>query len=175
MKTPAQGPYNTNLVDLLLRGDQLYWTNDGKWNNDYTAKDPKSAAVYKVHVSGTPASSAVVKGLDFPQFFLFVDDAYVFWNNDKFIYRATLLGENVTELAPLASSPPSSPIVDLVSDGTDLYFATRTTLSRVPVAGGPVTTVSAGWRGLHALAIDADSVFLADLVDGAVVKLEKNP
>jgi hypothetical protein len=65
-----------------------------------------------------------------------------------------------------------SPIVDLVSDGSHLYFADAHNVYRVAVSGGTPDLVSWGWSGIQQLAVNANAVYFTDGVAG-VVKLAK--
>lgn len=174
------GPTRSNIVDLALSEGQLYWANSGVWNTSYTLKEPATAGIARVSVSGTPSPSALVTQLDFPQFEIAVDDAHVFWSDQKSIYRTGLLGGAFTVVASLTDAPVSavlptlfaSPIVDLVSDGCHVYFADAHNVYRVPISGGTPRVVSWGWSGIQQLAVNESAVYFTDGVAG-VVKMAK--
>jgi hypothetical protein len=165
---------------LAFFAGQLYWANSGIWNAAYTLKEPGTAGIARVSVSGTPQPSALVTQLDYPQFSIAVDDAHVFWSDQRAIYRTGLLGGSYVTVASLTDPPVSavlptihvSPIVDLVSDGSNLYLADAQKVYRVPVSGGTPEVVSWGWSGIQQLAVNANAVYFTDGVAG-VVKLVK--
>ena len=178
--TLSAGPTRSNITDLALSAGQLYWANSGVWNTAYTVKEPGTAGIARVNITGTPQASSLVTQLDYPQFSIAVDDAHVFWSDQKAIYRTGLLGGAYSTVASLTSPPVSavlptihvSPIVDLVSDGNNLYFADAHQLYRVSVSGGTPEVVSWGWSGIQQLAVNANAVYFTDGVAG-VVKLVK--
>ena len=178
--TLSAGPTRSNITDLALSAGQLYWANSGVWNTAYTLKEPGTAGIARVNIMGTPQASSLVTQLDYPQFSIAVDDAHVFWSDQKAIYRTGLLGGAYSTVASLTSPPVSavlptihvSPIVDLVSDGNNLYFADAHQLYRVSVSGGTPEVVSWGWSGIQQLAVNANAVYFTDGVAG-VVKLVK--
>src|SRR5262249_49663114 len=51
-KTVFGGIYDTNIADLVLFEGNLYWTNNGVWNATHTAKNPGTASVDRIAVSG---------------------------------------------------------------------------------------------------------------------------
>ena len=176
----SAGPTRSNITDLALSAGQLYWANSGVWNTAYTLKEPGTAGIARVSVTGTPKPSSLVTQLDYPQFSIAVDHAHVFWNDQKAIYRTGLLGGSYSPIASLIISPVSavlptihaSPIVDLVSDSSHLYFADSHNVYRVAVSGGTPELVSWGWSGIQQLAVNANAVYFTDGVAG-VVKLAK--
>jgi hypothetical protein len=176
----SAGPDRSNIVDLALSAGQLYWANSGIWNTAYTLKEPGTAGIAKVSSTGTPSASSLVTQLDYPEFEIAVDDAHVFWSDQNAIYRTGLLGGTFDAIVSLSDAPVSavlpsidiSPIADLVSDGSDLYFADAHNVYRVPVSGGIPKVVSWGWTGIQRLAVDGAAVYFTDGVAG-VVKLAK--
>ena len=75
-----------------------------------------------------------MRGLDFPLFQLAVDGTYVFYNDDKFIYRTGMYGGNVERFIALPVVA-GSPVVDMISDGHALYITDGKLVYRVPVSG----------------------------------------
>jgi hypothetical protein len=170
----AQGPYNSNIMDMVLHDGELYYTNDGVWNDDYTAKFPKTAAIRKVHVSGAARVTSLVWGLDYPQFEIAVDENHVYWNDAEFIHRTGHEGGRSVPIVPLVSDPDSTlPLVDLVSDGVDLYFANEHTVYTAPAAGGRPRLLASGMQRIRSLAVDAENVYFTDQQAGVVSKLAK--
>jgi len=174
------GPFRSNITDLALSAGQLYWANSGIWDATYTLHEPGTAGIAHVGITGSPKASSLITQLDYPQFAIAVDDAHVYWNDEEAIYRTGLLGGSYSPVAsltapPVSAVPPNihtSPIVDLVSDGSQLYFADDRNVYRVAVSGGTPQLVSWGWSSIKQLALSENAVYFTDGVAG-VVKLAK--
>jgi hypothetical protein len=176
----STGPNNSNIIDMVLFGGQLYYTNNGIFNSTYTAKLPNTAAIRSVDPAAGNGSVTLVSQLNFPLFEIAVDSAHIFWNDDQNIYSTGLIGGVATPLIavdPVAGGTtlpfPPSPVPDMVSDGVHLYYADAHTVYRVPVAGGSRHTVSFGWQSIQHLAVDANHVYFTDYGGGAVVEVAK--
>jgi hypothetical protein len=163
---------NSNTVDLVLFGSDIYYTNNGAWNSGFTAKLPGTANVDRIAVSGQPTPELIVRGLNYPLFQIAVDGTNVFYNDDKFIYRTGMYGGTVERLVAL---PPSgaSPIADMISDGQHLYLTDGKLVYRLPVSGGTPELISWGWSAVQSLALDADNLYFADTTGGYVVQIPK--
>jgi hypothetical protein len=170
----STGPFNSNIIDMVLFGGQLYYTNNGIYLSDYSAKMPNTAGIKSADPSGTLGSTTLVSQLNFPLFQIAVDSGHIFWNDDKNIYSTGLIGGLPTPLIAVdAVAGGASPVSDMVSDGTNLYYADAHTVYRVPVAGGSRHTVSSGWQSIQRLAVDANNVYFTDYDGGAVVQVAK--
>jgi hypothetical protein len=176
----SQGPYNSNIVDMVLFGGQLYYTNNGTFNSTYTAKLANSAAIRSVDPTAGNGSVTLVSQLNFPLFQIAVDSAHIFWNDDQNIYSTGLIGGVATPLIAVTPVPdgttlpfPTSPVPDMVSDGVNLYYADAHTVYRVPVTGGMRHTISSNWTSIQRLAVDANNLYFTDFGGGAVVEIAK--
>ena len=167
-----RGLTNTNVVDLVRYGEDLYYTNNGLWNTNFTAKLPGTANVDRITVSGQPSPEIIVPSLDYPLFQIAVDGTNVFYNNDKFIYRTGMYGGAVKRLVSLPAST-GSPVVDMVADGLNLYFTDGKLVYRMPVGGATPEVISWGWQAVQSLAVDADNLYFADTSGGYVVQMPK--
>jgi hypothetical protein len=169
----AAGPFGSNVADLAVDDGEIFFLNDGIFNSTFTAKLPGTAYVGRANVSGSSSlgHTALKRGLDSPQFRIALDDAYVFFIDDNSVYRKPRAGGDTIELAPIA--PATGTIVDLLSDGQNVYFASIGGVFRVPVGGGSVETLTSGWAGLRAIAVNATDLYFTDNTTGAVLKRPK--
>ncbi len=173
------GPNNSNIIDMVLFGGLLYYTNNGIFNAGFTGKLANTAAIRSVDPAAGNGSVTLVSQLNFPLFQIAVDSAHIFWNDDQNIYSTGLIGGTATQL--IAVDPvtggtaqfPASPVSDMVSDGVNLYYADAHTVYRVPVGGGARHTVSFGWQSIQRLAVDANNLYFTDFTGNAVVELAK--
>jgi hypothetical protein len=69
---------------------------------------------------------------------------------------------------PLATLPA---ITNIVPWGGNVYFTDGTYVMSAPVGGGTVTTIAAPKGGLHDIAVDATSIYWADLAGYGVWKI----
>jgi len=63
-------------------------------------------------------------------------------------------------------------VVNLLSDGQNLYFTDAKSVYRLPVAGGAVETLTHGFTAIRRLALDASNLYFSDDV-GGIMKLPK--
>jgi len=72
----------------------------------------------------------------------------------------------------LVTLVPGAVAGDLAVDFTSLYWTDGSTVSKVPIAGGPVTTLAFGQSRSYGIAIDANSVYWTNYVSpgGTVMK-----
>ncbi|HET7540972.1 MAG TPA: hypothetical protein VFK05_13910 [Polyangiaceae bacterium] len=166
------GPYNSVIVDMVLDGPNLFWTNQGI--GTFVTNEPESAGVLGVAVSGATAATPLVNRLGYPQFQVASDATSVFWNDDKAIYRTPKLGGTSTSVLSLPAAPlANSPIIDLLSDGTYLFYTDGHSVFRKPLLAGDAQVMTQGFSRIEKLAQDSDGVYFTDYVSGAVVKLAK--
>jgi hypothetical protein len=161
-------------MDLVLFDSALFFTNNGVWDSKYTYKQSETATLSTVSVTGTPPRSALVDRLSWPQFHVAADAQHAYFNDDKAIFsvdRATGAVVTLFEFADV--SVGKSPIVDLVSDGTQVYFADSTTVYRVPTSGGTVEAIAWGFQGIAQLAVDANTLAWTDNGQGIVASMSK--
>jgi hypothetical protein len=169
----SAGPYNSVIVDLVLDGPNLFWTNQGI--GTFVTTEPESAGVLGVAVSGATAAAPLVNRLEYPQFEIASDATNVFWNDAKAIYRTAKAGGASTQVSALPAAPlANSPIVDLLSDGEHLFYSDGQSVFRSSVLpGAPVEIMTQGWGRIMKLAQDTDSVYFTDYSSGAVAQLSK--
>ncbi len=166
------GGYNTSVVDMVLDGSTLYFTDNGV--GTFVTAEPETAGVVSLDSSGVSAPAQLVSRLDFPQFEIAVDQEQVYWSDESAIYRTAKLGGAYKVVTPLPpAAPDESPIVDLASDGVHLFYSDGQSVYRVLASGGTPELISEGWSRIVQLALDEDSVYFTDYVSGAVVKLAK--
>jgi hypothetical protein len=170
----SYGPYNSNIIDMVLFGGVLYYTNNGIWNSNYTAKLAGTATIRQVNPATDTTSTSLVTQLNYPLFRIAVDGTNIFWNDDTHIYSTSMIGglpNPVIAVDPVTGG--ASPVADMVSDGTNLYYADAHNVYRIPVAGGPRQRVSWGWQSIGRMAIDANHVYFTDYGGGSVVEIAK--
>jgi hypothetical protein len=173
-KTVFGGIYNTNVVDIVLFAGNLYWTNNGLWKNDYSAKIPGTASVDRIAVSGQTDPELVVQNLDYPIYQVAADGQHAFYNDAEFIYRTGATGGRVTKLVQFPKDAGAiGPVTDMASDGTELYFSDGRALYSVPVVGGTPLVLSWGWQNIQSLAVDAKNAYFVDTDGGFVVQVPK--
>jgi len=73
-------------------------------------------------------------------------------------------GKHEAFIRIVSCAPPSCPAP---------YFADLHAVYRLPVTGGTVETLSYGWGGLRALAVNDTDVYFTDFVGGVVLKVPK--
>ena len=171
----TEGPFYSNVVDMVLAGGSLHVTNNGVWAAPTRAlKEPETAFVAFVQTSGTPRREELVSRLDFPIFQVAADATWVFWTDDKYIYRASANGSGASRFVTLQTDVvAASPIQDMVSDGERLYFADAGAIYRVPVGGGTPVPVAWGYRSIWGLRVDAQNLYFTDRVGGALMQTPK--
>ena len=99
---------------------------------------------------------------------LVVDGTNVYWSNNGDIVEQPVGGGVATTLAT------GQNVYDLVADATSVYWTDdASSLLKVAVAGGPVTTLATGLPQPENLAVDATSVYWTNFASGsgAVMKL----
>jgi hypothetical protein len=69
--------------------------------------------------------------------------------------------------------PAGGTIVDMISDGTNLYFTDGRLVYRAPVGGGAPEVISWGWQGIQSLTVDANHLYFCDTTGGFVVQATK--
>jgi hypothetical protein len=164
------GIYNSNVVDMVRYGNDLYWTNNGTWNSTYTQKIAGTANVDRMAVTVQKAPELIVPDLNYPLYQVTADGTYVFYNDNRFIYRTGTYGGDVKRIVEL---PAGSSILDMISDGTNLYFTDGQVVYRAPAAGGAPEAISWGWHGVQSLAVDANHLYFCDTTGGFVVQADK--
>jgi hypothetical protein len=165
-------PYDSVIVDVALQGSTLYWTNHGV--GIFEPTESGSALLMSVDTSGATPPVTLLNRLEFPQFQIAVDEGGVLWNDDTALFRTSKLGGTPGVVTPLPRTPlASSPITDLVSDGTSAFYSDGTSVYRVPIAGGTPEIVTQGWSRIMQLGLDAEHVYLSDYLAGAVFRLPK--
>jgi hypothetical protein len=162
----SSGPFNSNVIDLVLTGNTLYWTNNGIWKSDFSGKMPGTARVGK-SVGGAFGGS-IVSGLDTPEFQLAADDSHVFWVGQNNLFETTPTGSAVGSYGTGFGAEN----VDMISDGINLYLAHQTSILRIPVGGGSPAAFVTGSPNIRQLAIDAANVYWTDS-SGFVAKMPK--
>jgi hypothetical protein len=169
----AAGPYGSNVTDLAVDDGEIFFLNDGTYNANFTMKLPGTGYVGRAPISGstTLGHTALKRGLDYPQYRIAIDDTYVFFIDDTTLYRTSRRGGPTIELSPIA--PASGLIVDLLSDGQNVYFADVHGVYRLPVGGGSVETLTYGWSGVRTIAVNATDLYFTDNTSGAVLKRPK--
>jgi hypothetical protein len=168
----SQGPYDSLIVDAQLHGSNLFWTNDGV--SAFQTPEAQTAVVARAGISGATAAVSLESRLDYPQFEIAVDDSHVFWSDESAIYSTSLDGGDFQTIVPLPVAPSGeSPIVDMISDGSALFFTDGTSIYRVAVAGGTVTLVTSGWTSIEHLALTDSSLLFTDSKRGVVASVAK--
>lgn len=169
----AAGPYNSNVNDVAYSNGEVFWTNDGVWKPDFSAKIPLTGYVGRAPVSGSSdlGHTAIKSESSAPLDRIAVDDSYVYFIDKDYVYRAKRSGGEAAILAPLA--PASGTVADLLSDGKNLYFATKKSVYRLPVTGGTVEQLTFGWNTLRAIAVDDTTLYFTDQAGGLVLKRPK--
>jgi hypothetical protein len=167
-----KGIYATNIVDMVQYGPDIYYTNSGTWNTNFTVKLAGTANVDRIAITGQASPERIVSDLDYPLFQVAVDGTYVFYNDDKFIYRTGMYGGKVDRFITLPAGV-ASPVVDMISDGHMLYITDGKLVYRVAASGGIPEVISWGWGAVQSLALDVDNLYFADTTGGFVVQLPK--
>jgi hypothetical protein len=166
------GPYDSLIVDMVLQGQSLFYTNNGV--SAFEPAQSETAAVLSVDVGGTTAAFALENRLDYPQFAIAANADSVFWSDATAIYRTSHDGGDYQTLAPLPPAlPDESPIGVMVADQTDVFYSDGKAIHRLPVGGGKVETVTDGWTAIERLALTDDSVIFTDSKRGVVVAVRK--
>jgi hypothetical protein len=166
------GPFNSAIVDMVRRDENLYWTNQGV--GVFQQTQPETAELKRADVAGMYAPTALVNRLDYPLFQVAVDADGVFFNDETAVYRTTLDGGTPTVALSLPSAPVGeSALVDMASDGDHLFYTDGQALYRMAVAGSAPEVVADGFEAIQALALDDTSIYFTDRKLGQVLKVDK--
>lgn len=169
----TEGPYDSLIVDVALHGSNVYWTNNGV--SAFQTPEAQTAVVARSAADGSTAAVSLESRLDYPQYQIAVDDNYVYWSDESAIYRTSHDGgSDFQTLVTLPPAPPDeSPIVDMISDGSALFFTDGVSIYRVPVAGGTPTLVTTGWTSIERLALTDSNLVFTDSKRGVVASVAK--
>jgi hypothetical protein len=184
MSAVAAGPYTSSATDLLVLNDEVYWTNDGKYNitTSPSTPIPNTGFIAKAHVVGTPTinRTTLIYPLNNPSLLvpsssathrIASDGTFLYYTDAVNVYRAHRDGSHVQQLGPV--SPASGRIYDLeVSDGY-VYFVDKNGLYRIPTSGGETQPLSTGWSYLISIAVNKTDIYFTDAVGGKVLRLPK--
>jgi hypothetical protein len=184
MSAVAAGPYTSSATDLLVLNDEVYWTNDGKYDITTSPARPiaNTGFIAKAHVVGTPNlnRTTLINPLNNPSLLvpssnatnrIASDGTFLYYTDAVNVYRAHVDGTHVQELGPV--SPASGRIYDLeVSDGY-VYFVDKTGLYRIQASGGTTQPLSTGWSYLMSIAVNKTDIYFTDASGGKVLRLPK--
>lgn len=167
-KTPIVGGAPSKVVDvtplsaddIAIDGTYVYWgasTYTGQTGGIFKA--PKIGGAITQLSSETPASSPARIALDTNN---------VYWLNTTSIWATSKYGGPLKQYVSGLSG-----LLKLTVDASDIYFVSSNagTVSRIPVAGGGITTVAAG-QTPYAVALDATTVYWANEA-GTIMKRPK--
>lgn len=166
MKVPKTGGAAVALAtaqgapfDLALFEGALYWNNAARAAPDANGNVP-GAGILKIPVTGGPPA-VLVQGRS--PLRLAVTSDGIFWTNqDGTVMRAGLDGSNPRVLA--SGQRP----LDLAVDSASVYWtngyqahdpAEPRAIQKVPIAGGPITTIAARESQPTAIAVDSAFVY----------------
>jgi hypothetical protein len=170
----SSGPYNSAINDMTLLDNTLFFANSGIWSADFSRTEPETASISLVDVTGTPPPSALVSRLNYPQFWVSANETYVFFNNDKAIYRVNRKTGEMRVLVSFTNAPAAtSPVVDLAADETYLYFSDGVDIYRIPVQGSEAEQISWGWQSVAHLAVNSTTIAWTDAKGGLVLAMSK--
>jgi hypothetical protein len=96
-----------------------------------------------------------------------VQGQYLLWVDGDRLNRTAMDGSSTTVLQTAPRKLGAGVTADLVSDGTNVYWATTVdsstwAIQRVPLAGGPATTLVTTRRPIESIASDASSIYWSE-------------
>jgi hypothetical protein len=143
--TPADGNYDA--FGIAVDAQNVYWAIQGP-----------ARGISKISLNGgtvTSLVSGLAQGVDNP-IFLAVDNTNVYFSDTPGIMKIPINSSGGTATA---FGPSQSWSYAIATDGSNVYWTTANTVSKMSTSGGPSTPIASGQMYPYSIAVDVSNVY----------------